>query len=407
MASEIELQYVGGPPDHSGDRYHFVPFFYVRRGQEQIGGVSVRLSTSLASAFLARAPDAFGLLEVALIRYGLRRLERTLSSEDGVQMLRGAERLIWDVTTYTDDETVLEQLLSLAQGEKVCSYQLLEGRDIYCSAAAFNDPTVVGGKGLRRLAPTSPSLCATCDLPPTDYICSHLVHPEVVGVKAAEGFRQRMVGDVLCAIGRAEVQEDHQACRAGGHTCWRRLIEPEPTAPPASESPDALPQELDFLDAEWRLAFGKSKRLVQLKTVAGASGLVSGCASREEFEARLSDLAEILDSFVVPDDLLPQAEQERKGSLSRVEATLKHALAGEMPAEIPQALQTLRRIRRIRNTFQHGGAAPELPGILQELGLDDLLGDWSALWDRIRAITAGALARIRTALRRLSRGDDQ
>jgi hypothetical protein len=37
--------------------------------------------------------------------------------------------------------------------------------------------TAVGKAGLRTLAPTSQPLCAGCELPSTDIVCSHLSHP--------------------------------------------------------------------------------------------------------------------------------------------------------------------------------------------------------------------------------------
>ena len=76
-------------------------------------------------------------------------------------------------------ETDLSAIRQLFQ-EKTCTYQIRQGRDLLCSVASASDPTRREQTGLQTVAPTSRALCRTCKLPDTDYICSHLMHPEVV-----------------------------------------------------------------------------------------------------------------------------------------------------------------------------------------------------------------------------------
>jgi hypothetical protein len=43
---------------------------------------------------------------------------------------------------------------------------------------------------------------------------------------------------------------------------------------PPQQSPLTLPEAFDFLDAVWRLAFGKERRLIRLFNFGDAAGLV-------------------------------------------------------------------------------------------------------------------------------------
>ena len=111
-----------------------------------------------------------------------------------------------------------------------------------------------------------------------------------------------------------------------------------------------VPESFDVLDAHWRLAFGKTRRLVTLSTVTGPSTLsLVAAPNRAEFESRLSALADLIDRLSVDDDLLPAgvAAETEKGSLNRLESSLKNKLSVEEHASISQAVQILRLCRQI------------------------------------------------------------
>jgi hypothetical protein len=120
-------------------------------------------------------------------------------------------------------------LTDLARGEKVCSYQETEGRDLFCTAASANDETAIPiflSNG-RRVAPTSRPLCASCSLPDTDYICSHFLHPQVMGIRGMggpSGFIDRKLMDGMCDLNQAEFAQMSK-CHAGGNPCWERVVE--------------------------------------------------------------------------------------------------------------------------------------------------------------------------------------
>lgn len=186
-----------------------------------------------------------------------------------------------------------------------------------------------------------------------------------------------------------------------GHGCWQRVIEPPLTLRDV-RSPLALLEEIDFLDAAWRLLFGARRRLLDLATVSEPAGLALPCSDRPTFEARISDLADVLDRLVVADDLLPDGltDEQTTGSLNRLELALRQRLSAERIAPVEAAVRRLRRVREVRNAMQHSGAASRLPRALADLGLDASLYEWTKLWDDLRRVTAQAVADIRGELRR-------
>lgn len=219
-------------------------------------------------------------------------------------------------------------------------------------------------------APTSRPICYGCGLPDTDFICSHLLHPSIASLKIEESsYNQRYVNKALCDLGRDEVASPAM-CRLGGHPCAQRILEIEGAAANPQLS---LPESLDVLDAHWRLAFGRSKRLLAISTLTGPSALSLGCATRTEFESRLNALADVIDRLKVDDELMPTdiSDDRKKGSLNRLEASLGYKLPPELQPPIRRALATLRLIHHVRNAAAHGRAEGGLTERLAQLGISD------------------------------------
>ena len=132
--------------------------------------------------------------------------------------------------------------------------------------------------------------------------------------------------------------------------------------------------------------------------------MVGDCETADEFEARLSDIADALDSIKVDESLIPEEKrntEETKGSLNQLKVAIKarqEADADEVLAE--RAIQTLQRVRFMRHTQQHSGAARERPRVLRELGVPDSGLTFSETLSRIRTRTAEALLALRTEIRR-------
>jgi hypothetical protein len=146
-------------------------------------------------------------LDKATVRWAIARLEEFLQHGRVPSPSGRTEKL---ALTQGD----LEILKRMAT-EKTCEYQVVSGRELYCSAAAQNDPNVVGSVGLKRVAPTSRPMCAGCMLPDTDSVCSHLAHPQVFDVSGS-GIRARQLVGAYCEIGRSEIDRDAAGCRPGG-----------------------------------------------------------------------------------------------------------------------------------------------------------------------------------------------
>lgn len=328
-------------------------------------------------------------IDRALLRYGVRWADSAI--RDGI--ITGKDEDSERDYEVRIQEADLPMLVNLA-GEKECDYQLSEGRDLYCSAADPADGTAVGSTGLRRLAPTSRPLCACCGLPDTDYLCSHLLHPGVVGITANVGVVQRRLVGAMCDIGREEIRSPSK-CRPGGNPCWVRTIERElPSAEPAS--PQALLETLDYFALAWRVTFGRA--VLRLRAVSEATGLLIPCATRADVQSRLSDLADILKRFDIPDELLDAKDRGTRAdsTLVRMETLLRARLEQDDFEAAKRAIDALKAVARVRAGLQHSGATDELPAKLAALGVIYPPSDWASVWDEIRA-------RITEALRELAR----
>ena len=74
----------------------------------------------------------------------------------------------------------------------------------------------------------------------------------------------------------------------------------------------ALTCALDFLDMAWRLRFPKADRLVVPPSLESAASLERACSTREEFNERVMNLADVLGGLRVPHDLFdPELESDK------------------------------------------------------------------------------------------------
>jgi hypothetical protein len=222
------------------------PFFdvYAKEEQRRIWCVNTLLEgseiQSLKDEMFLQESEKDAQLRRVVIRYAIKRIEEGL--RDGI-FPAPPSHTTDNLFIPSDELPVLRQMLQ----EKTCSYQIKENRELLCSAASETDKTLRGKSGFRFIAPTSRSICRACTLPDTDYLCSHFLHPEILGQSDRGISLERRLNKGLCDIGRDEVQQPH-LCYAGGSECWEWLIEPiqEPIAIPSS--PLALTEALDFLD---------------------------------------------------------------------------------------------------------------------------------------------------------------
>ncbi|MEU7916440.1 hypothetical protein [Microbispora bryophytorum] len=407
--SEAVIDYLGPMPTQGiglHDLHPFVPCFALEIADVRVFRVHIELSARGSDFAIQRleaaglAPDqAHDSLNNALLLYAVRRLEPLAMEWLSTETRPVNSGDLWSLTSED-----VPQLLALVQ-DKTCNYQTRIRRDLYCTAASDKDETASSSIGGRRAAPTSKPLCRSCALPNTDFICSHLMHARVAGMRAYAGVISRSVAGALCDQGRDEVREVDK-CRAGGHGCWQRVIEVEPPAI-TPVSPLELAEAFDVLDAVWRLAFDKKKPLLSLSTVATPAALSLGCTTRAEFETRLSDLADLIDRIRVGDTLLrPRSDEEMnkdkdqlRASLNRMVDCLHHHLPAAQHPAVDAAIKTLRTIRGARNAQQHGiTEGGGLTAKLRELGIHDAPPNWAGAWDVVRARTVEALTALRHEL---------
>jgi hypothetical protein len=373
----------------------WLPFrFYVSRTNEQVPLFSFGVHfDEFAKMELDHLRGEYAdRLNQAIYRWSLRETERRL-----VQGNHPGER--------TRDVQVIElrredvSLIRLLAEEKTCRYQHRESDDLFCSAASKDDVTVAGQIGLRLLAPTSRITCRGCTLPDTDAICSHFVHPQVAHIP---GFtRSRGLLAAQCDRGRNEIQQAINLCRAGGHGCWERLVEPRSQLPLWPYSPRELAVALDFLSMSWQLAFGAP--LLRLRSVEATVGLVAPATSREEFGARLAELADLLKLIDIADQLLPDGGPgiSRDMTLVRLKTALESRMAEEEKDSVGKAVTVLQAVNKVRRALQHSGAAQELPGALSQLGVPYPIADYEEAWRLVRSRTAEAVTAIRKAVQSL------
>jgi hypothetical protein len=223
------------------------------------------------------------------------------------------------------------------------------------------------------------------------------MHPAIKGSQTVTGYK-RLLAERFCDLNRPEIEKEPSRCRVGGHSCWERLVDTSPETPSVSYSPIELPAALDFLNLTWRVAF-PGHRLLAMKSVESIAGLVLPCSTREEFSARLSEIADVFNLMNIDDALLPSGTTLVKSrTFDRLVAALNHSLPNHDATEVVSAVKVLRAINRVRVGHQHAGAAPEVAGALDQLGIAFPIQNYAKAWDEIRVKATGAVHRLRKAI---------
>lgn len=118
-----------------------------------------------------------------------------------------------------DDLPFIDKLLE----EKNCTYQMKEGRKLFCSAISLDD--LHKGYSLPNRAITSRAICLACDLPGTDYLCSNLSHPAIMSRQGVGLAPRRFAAGALCERGEPGAEQAPAQCRPDGHRCWERIVD--------------------------------------------------------------------------------------------------------------------------------------------------------------------------------------
>jgi hypothetical protein len=162
-------------------------------------------------------------------------------------------------------------------------------------------------------------------------------------------------------------------------------------------SPFTLVAALDYLDTIWRLAEGTKKHLFSYLSAERTAQLVAPAQSSNEFESRLSALAEILRT-------VGQAVPPPKGRDSPLEG-LRSSLIEKLPdsaARISAAVATLHAVIDVRDGTQHTRAATKGARALIALGIGYPPLRWDVAWLSVQARTIEALEVLREELAALA-----
>ncbi|MEV6924016.1 hypothetical protein AB0M46_05810 [Dactylosporangium sp. NPDC051485] len=130
------------------------------------------------------------------------------------------------------------------------------------------------------------------------------------------------------------------------------------------------------------------------------ASLAVDCTDLEEFESRMSALADVIDQIWPSDALLPaEIDAEKAGrSLDRLTEVLLHRLPAGQHARVEDAVSALRRVRQVRNAIQHSRVRGGLLAALRNLGVNDASPSWADTWNVVRAQTVEALKVLREEL---------
>jgi len=253
-----------------------------------------------------------------------------------------------------------------------------------------------------------PDRAVSIDLPILDLLTTHLP-------RALRGWRPEHLSQALEHEPPlwGAVSTDYLLVRAGRLSAFRGVLGPDdylgrairwlgadaPSAVvPAVLSPLDLPEALGYLDAVWQVRFGS--HLLGWTRPASAARLSLPCASIDEFDARLSALADVLGHL----DVQPYPDAERKanfaneGSLVRLRRRLKSELDREAFQRTDAAIRTLQSVVRIRVGGQHSGLGGEIAEAFRQLELPYPPSDPGAAWEGVRGVAATAIHTIREEL---------
>jgi hypothetical protein len=329
----------------------------------------------------------------ALLAFAVRRVGRALSSGSLPQSMGDSrsEAVRYDVKS-DDFPEIFSGVL-----EKKCSYRKRSGPDFFCLAP-------LGGR-----TPIIPPICRECPVPDSRWTCSHLAHASVGISYGADGEPVMSSPRAMCNKGRPEVR-DFENCRPGQNSCWERVVESEEARSSRHFSPEALPEALDFLDATWRLVFGRKHRLLNLRSAADTATLAADCETRKDLVACVSALDDVLKCMKIADELLADADRTAEGTkgdktLNRFEACIRYKIGEDALRQVGiDAVGALRNANRIRVALQHSGRSEELTKGLAVFDLSPT-DEWPRVWIGIRTRVTEALVDLRKAFASLGDSD--
>jgi hypothetical protein len=173
---------------------------------------------------------------------------------------------------------------------------------------------------------------------------------------------------------------------------------PVRTPAPAAASPFDLVGALDYLNAIWELVFGT--RLLQFHAAEPIAKLGYAVGTREEFNAHVSALADVLRQADAGLDAVrvKRGTKKRDRPLVRLETTLVNALGSASEEQMRKQVALLEAILFVREAGQHSAAGQRGAAAMIDLGAGFPPPNWTAAWDVIERRAIDALGAIRDEL---------
>lgn len=166
-----------------------------------------------------------------------------------------------------------------------------------------------------------------------------------------------------------------------------------PRARPVTPSPFGLVATIDYLDTVWRLVNGHD-HLFRLHSAQKTAQLANPVGDVDEFESRLSGLAEILRSAQVPKSGVRRKERDRDRVLVSFETYLVGLLPGSQ-TRIKRSITTLQNVLDVRDAAQHSAAGMRAQAAFEALGVAYPPAAWALAWEVVVARTIEALTALR------------
>lgn len=164
-----------------------------------------------------------------------------------------------------------------------------------------------------------------------------------------------------------------------------------PAVAPTEPSPGApldLPYALGYLDAVWKNR--TNYRLFANPDIASAALLTQSGTSQEEFNSRMSALADVLGQVAVPGH-----PPRQNGALEAVREYLAEHLDTEAAERINTAFDTLITLRHLRVSAQHSDKRHRAVSAFEQLGLPYPPPSWELAWGWMTVQAREALDAIR------------
>ena len=178
-------------------------------------------------------------------------------------------------------------------------------------------------------------------------------------------------------------------------TRLERWLAPPDPVPSFSSPAIPLPTAIDHLDDVWRLAFGS--RLFQLTGAERLASLTEDVSSRDEYEARLSVMSDLLRSANAA--VAPGGGKRPRDRLAGLSEKVASRVEEGGRGRVADAMLSLEAVLALRDSRQHGGASHRAMAAAQRLGLPYPTSDWGEAWRAVSGRTVQALSVIGDELR--------